>query len=140
MERGAHRRRANDACVHHALQLEVMHVREAPGDLLRDIKPRQRLADDGVARRILERRFRIELELETALAHELCVRDALAATAYPTVRGGELAPRNTELCGCTVNERLARRSARLADLHAAVLDRQAAERRTLVRRKERVAG
>src|SRR5919198_6729849 len=118
MERGAHRRRANDACVHHALQLEVMHVREAPGHLLRDIKPRQRLADDGVARWILERGFRIELELEAALAHELGVRHALAAARDPSVLGGELAFAKAELRGRAIKERLARGSARLADLHA----------------------
>src|SRR5207302_11505629 len=127
LERGAHRRRAHDPRMDHPLHLEVLHVREAPGDLLRDVEARYRLADDRVGRRVLERRFRIDLQLEPATSHQLGVGDALAVAANPAVLDHKIAPGDLEFLRRLVEQRPARRRAGLPYLEAAVLDREAAE-------------
>src|SRR5205814_5507503 len=110
---------AHHARVDHPLDLEVLHVSEAPGDFLRDVEARYRLADDRVVGRVLERRFRVELELEPAISHQLGVGDALAVAANPAVLDREIAPGDAELLRRPVEQRLARRRAGLPDLDAA---------------------
>ena len=139
LERGPHRRRAHDARMDHPLDLEVLHVSEASGDFLGDVEARYRLADDRVGGRVLERRFRVDLELEPAPSHQLGVGDALPVAANPAVLDREIAPGDAEFLRRPVEQRLARRRAGLPDLDAAVLDREAAEGGALIRGEQGIA-
>ncbi len=63
-KRRANARRPDDAAVQHARQLEILHVGEAPADLVRDVEPRHRLAHGRVVRRRLLRCVVVEPERE----------------------------------------------------------------------------
>jgi hypothetical protein len=127
--------------VDHPLALEVLHVGEAAGHLVRDVEPRDRLADDGVIPRVLRHRLGVDLQLQVAATHELRVGNAGAAAARRDHAVGdcERLLRDTEPCRRLRKQCLARGGCRLPDLHAANLDRQAAERDALIRRQQRVA-
>ena len=73
------RGRPHDAAVQHAGHDEVMHIDMAPGHLGGHVRPRQRLADQHVVGRSLERRLGIHLDVEAAAADQR--RDFNAAAA-----------------------------------------------------------
>ena len=140
-QRRADRRRPDDAPVQHAGHAEVLHVGEAAGHLVRNVEARHRLADDLVVLRVLRSAgFVVELEREDLAADELAVADPLAAGADDAVGDREVLrlgapdawPASSSSAPCA-------RRRRLADLHAAVLDRQAAAGRALVGRERGVA-
>src|SRR2546422_380459 len=139
LERGPHRRRAHNARMDHPPDLEVVHLSEASGDFLRGVEARYRLADDRVGGRVLERRFRVELELESAISRQLGVGDALLVAANPAVLDHKIAPGDVEFLRRLVEQRLSRRRAGLPDLHATSLDREAAEGGALIRSEQGIA-
>src|SRR3546814_8977912 len=49
--------RAHDPAMQHAVDAEILHIGEGPGHLGRDVRTRDRLADDGVGLRVLLRRL-----------------------------------------------------------------------------------
>ena len=67
----ADRGRPDHACVQHAGDAVIVHVDVASGHLGRHVGPRYGLADDGVVRRIAQRRLRVQLDAEAPLADEL---------------------------------------------------------------------
>ena len=83
LERGADRRRANDAPVQHPGHAEVLHVGEASRHFVRDVDARHRLADQFVVLGI----FRggglgvVELERERFASDQLAVADPFVAGA-----------------------------------------------------------
>jgi len=127
-------RRVHDAGVLHPRDAEVVHVLEGAGDLPRDVEPADRLADDGEVLRVLGGRLGIELQIELLAADELPVADSLAAGLGhdPALRNRERFLVGGELGRRLGNESLSRRGRGLADLHAAVLDGEAAEGDALV--------
>src|SRR5262249_29432643 len=64
--------RPDEASVEHVGHGKVMHVDVRAKAFCRYVRPRQRLADDGIARGVLEGRLGIELEVELAASNEVC--------------------------------------------------------------------
>ena len=125
----------------HSLALVILHVREASGDLVGNVDPSDRLPDDRVVLRVLERRLGVDNEAEVLAADERRVGDAFAAGLRhdDAVLDDDGVLVDAELRGALGNQRLAAGGRCLADLHPAVLDGQAAERDALVGRQRRVA-
>src|SRR6185437_7206692 len=137
----AHRRRANDASVQHAVDLEIVDEDMAPAYFARNIGPSERLTDDSVRRGIAQLRLRIDLDAEPFVADEIA--EAYAGTAgfrshlavdRVEVRCGLAGARRGEADQC-----LARGGGRLPDLHAAARDAAAAGGGTLVGRQRGIA-
>ena len=126
----------------HARHAEVLHVGELAGDLVGNIDARHRLADHLVVLGVLRlgRLGVVELEGELLAADQLAVADLLAAAADDAVGDRELFLLDAEALGRLVEQRVPRGRRRVADLHAAELDREAAPGRALVGREQRVAG
>ena len=125
----------------HAVDAEVVHEDVTARDLARDVGTRQRLADDRVCCRILERRFRVDLERELPAADELAIanRRATGLRADLAIRGFELRGRAPELLRRKPDQRNACRRGGAADLHAADGGAPTARGRALVRTQRRVA-
>ena len=123
----------------HARHLEILHVGEAARDFVRNVEPCDGLADDRVGCRVFQRRLGVDLHREIALADDFGISDA----ASRRLRCGRRARRRLRAARRAFSrlrrERLARSGRSLPDLHAAVLDREAAESRSLVGRQRRVA-
>ena len=139
---GADGRRPHDARVEHAGHPHVLHVPPLAGDLRRDVDARHRRTNDGVLAGALERRGLVDLQVELAIPDELAVGDALSRIgldANHAVPDLQRVRRDAEPLSRLLEQCLARRGRRLADLDAADLDRQAAPRRALIRRRGRVA-
>jgi hypothetical protein len=141
LQRRFHRARPNHACVQHPLAAEVLHIREASVDLVRDVESGNRLADDRVILRLLERCLGVHFELHVVAADQLRVADARAAgfRANDAVVNDQIITRNAEARRRLRDQRIAGGGRRLADLHAAVLYRQAGERDALIGGEQRVA-
>src|SRR3982075_4246286 len=107
----------------------------------RHVRPRQRFADDRIARGILEWRVGIEFEVEPAIAEQARKTNAGAASLRPDlVTGGDKLFRlQVEALRGEVNDCLAGGSRRLPDLHAAALDAGRAGGSSLVRRERGIA-
>src|SRR5664280_1899758 len=99
----------------------------------RYVGPSQRLANDRVARGVLERRLGIEFEVESAAADQAGKTDAGAVGLRPhlTVGGDEIVGTHVEALRRKANQRLACGCRGLPDLHAAALDTIRAGRPTL---------
>ena len=81
----------------------------------------------------------VERERESLAADQLAIACLLVAAAYDSVRDFQLGDASAELFRREINERALRQGAGIADLHAADLDGEAAECRSLVGRQRRVA-
>ena len=116
--------RPDHAGVQHVRRREVVHISVRAEAFCGDIGPRQRLADDRVARRILQRRLGIELEIELLAGDEIGEGDSGAAGFWPHHAAGrfEVFGLGVELLRSKLDERLARGRRRLTDLYAADLD------------------
>src|SRR6266403_1057466 len=103
----------------------------------RHVGPRQGFADDRVARGILERSIGIELEVELAIAEQAGKADAGAASLGPNLAtgGDEVFRLRLEALRREIDQRLARGSRGLPDLHAAALNAGRAGGPSLVRRE-----
>jgi superfamily I DNA/RNA helicase len=140
LDLGADRGRTDDAAVQHAGNGEVVDVQVSPRDLGGNVGARQRLADDRVARRRLQRRLRIHLDVEAATAEQRGERDAAAVgCAHLAFAERELARRPLQALGREREESFARRRGRLPQLDAAAHDASAARGRPLVRRQRGIA-
>ena len=119
----------------HAGHLEDLHVGKAAHDLVGNIDARLRFADDFVVLRrfFLHRLLGIERDGKVFAADQLAVAHFLAATGNNAIGDSQLVGSEL-LCGFR-HERLARRRCRLAKLHAAHLNREAAPCRALVWRQ-----
>jgi len=127
--------------VQHSGRPQVLHIRDAAGDLGRDVDTGKRLADDRVTARVLELRVRLGAHLGVALRREV------AETHAPAVVGDDVAilrvqslGRDAELCRCTLDQQFAHLRRGTADGRAAVLHRIAARGVALVRRAARIGG
>src|SRR5262245_11317912 len=118
-----------------------MHVDVRAKAFCRYIRPSQRLADDGIARRILERCLGIELEVELAPADQVCKRNTGAPGfwSHLATAGHEVLGLGVKTLRRDLDQRLARSCRRLPDLHAAALDSVRAGRAPLVRRERSIA-
>src|SRR4029078_10584082 len=90
---GADGRRPHHAPVQHAGHAEVLHVGEATGDLVGNVEPRRRLADNLVVLRrfFLYRLLWIELDREALVTDQFGVADLLATTGHDdAVSNGEV--------------------------------------------------
>ncbi len=125
----------------HPVDDDVVHERMAAGHLRRNVRSRQRPADDDVGRGVLERRLRIDLDAESTIADQLADANAHAAglRAHFAVDGFQFRPRFAETLRRETEQRLARGCGRLADLHATTHHAGAAGRRALIGRKRGVA-
>ena len=142
LERGAHGGRAHDACVEHAGHPEVLHVGMGAGDLAGHVGPRHRLAHDRVVPGVLERRGRVQLELEALGADQLAIGEAalrLGAQEDDAVLHREVDGGHPRFLPRHLDQRLARGGCGLAELHARDLDGEAAPGGALVRREQGVA-
>src|SRR5262249_257121 len=134
---GADRRRADYAGMQHVWRSEVVHVDMSTETFRRDIWPRQRLTDDGVARGILQRCFGVKLELKLTPTQQTGERDALPASFRPhlAVAGDEIVRLGMGRLGGKIGEGCGRGGRRLPNLHAALLDAARARSAALVRGK-----
>src|SRR5205807_4299013 len=105
-------------------QRKIVHIKMAARHLRRYIGARQRLADDRVRRRIVERRFRINLLRETLVAHQFADANAGASAfgSHAAADALELVCSLAGALGCEAQQRLARRRGGLADLYTAAHD------------------
>ena len=140
-ELGADRRRADHAAMQHAGHAEVLHVGETSRHFVRDIDARHRLADDLVVLGVLAGGgfAVVELERERLAADQLAVADAFVAGTDDAVGDPEFLLLGTEALGRFVEKRGLGRRRRVAQLHAADLDGEAAPGRALVGRERSVA-
>ena len=69
--------------MHHAVDDDVVNELVAAHHFRRNVRARQRSADDRVGARVLERRFRVDLQAELARAEQLADRNAGAARFDP---------------------------------------------------------
>ena len=126
----------------HAGHAEVLHVRPRARYLGGDVDPLDRLPDDRIGRRILERCVLVHLQPKLPIADQLAVQGALGGVGvrpdHPVLHR-EIADRHAELRRRHLRQGLPRRGRCLADLHTADLDREAAPRRPLIRRERGVA-
>ena len=125
----------------HAGHANVLHEGEPPGDLGGDVEAGHRPPHDRVGRRIFERRLRVDLQRKRTAAEQLAVRRLLAArprsdgpVLHHQIAGGYAEPLRRLL-----HQRAPRGGGRLADLHPALLDGQAAGRDALIRGERGVA-
>src|SRR6185312_5232692 len=106
---------------------EILHVGEAARHLVGDVEAHDRAAHDLVILRRLDRRLLVELEREIVPAGELAIGEGLAGgRCDDAVADAEVARFGIESVRCVLEQRAPRRRRRLAQLHAAILDRQAA--------------
>ncbi len=136
-----HRRWTNHAAVQHAVDDEIVNEHVPPGDLARDVGPRQRLADDGVRGGIAQLRLRVHLDAEVLAGNQFGVANAGAAgfRTHLAVDRIEFRRGLARARRCERDQRLARRRRRLPNLHAAAHDAAAAGGRALVGRQRGVA-
>ena len=114
----------------------IVDVDVTTGDLGRNVGARQRLADQHVTRGRLERRLRIHLDVEAALADQLGEADAApSGRAHCAVGERQVCHRHAQPLGGDRQQRLARRRRGLAQLDAATHDAGASGRRALVGRQ-----
>ena len=125
----------------HAAHPQIVDVGEAPRHLGRDIDAPDRLADDRVVLRVLELRRLgvVELDLEHLAADQLAIADAAIAGADDAVGHAQLFRLGVEALRRLLDQRRARGRRRVADLHAAGLDGEAAPGRALVGRERGIA-
>ena len=132
----------DDARMQHARQAEVMHVLPLARHLAGDIDAGNRLAHDAVIRRLLERRFRIDFELEALLADEIGVGDEARLVAfYPddAVLDDELVHLRAKAVRTSRNECVTRARCCAAQLSAALEDGEVGSGYPLVRCRPGVA-
>jgi hypothetical protein len=129
LEGGADGGRANHPRVEHTGHAEVLHVGVGARDLAGHVRPRHRLADDRVILRVLERRGRVQFQLEGLVADQLGIREAalrLGTQEDDAVLHREVDGGHPGLLHRHLDQRLARGGRRLAELHAGHLDGEAA--------------
>src|SRR5947209_15581736 len=85
-------RRTDRAAVQHVWHSVVLHVLALSRALGWNVRPQQRLADDGVGRRIFQRRLRVNLKVKALAANQSGNADARSARgrANHARRDGEL--------------------------------------------------
>ncbi len=126
-EPGPVARRAHDAAVQHAVEVEVVHEDRGAAHLGRDVAPRRRGADHGVLRCGLGRDLAGRLAREQVIGRDLPVGDAAAGAGRDHAVGhGKLLQRHAELLRGPLQEEVARFSRRVAQRGAAIRDRLAA--------------
>jgi hypothetical protein len=142
LERGADGGRAHHARVEHAGHAEVLHVGVGAGDLAGDVRPRHRLAHHGVVLGVLQRRGRVQLQLEGPVADQLGIGEAalrLGAQEDDAVLHGEVDGGHPRLLHRHLDQGLARGGRGLTELHPRDLNGEAAPGRALIRRERGVA-
>ena len=136
LEGGADGRRANHPRVEHAGHAEVLHVGVGARDLAGYVRPRHRLADDRVVLRVLERRGRVQLQLEglrrRSARHRVKRRCGSARRKMTPSFTAKSTDGHPGLLHRHLDQRLARGGRRLAELHAGHLDGEAAPGGALV--------
>ena len=141
LQRRSDRRRPYHAAVQHAGHAEVLHVGEFAGHLVRNVDARDRGADDLEVFRVLglRRLGVVDRERKGLAADQLAIADGFAAAADGPGGDRELVRLDAELRRREIEQRTSRHRRGVANLHAADLDREAAECRPLIRRQRRVA-
>jgi hypothetical protein len=139
-ELGADGRRPYHTPIEHAGHTEILHVGEAASDLVGNVDPRDRLADDLVVLRrfFLHRLLGVELDREAFAADQFAIADLFASPGPDDAVGNSEIIR-AELLGGFREQRLARSGRGLPQLHPAKLNREAAPGRALVGCEQRVA-
>ncbi len=127
----------------HAGDADILHVGEAPGDLVGNILASHRLADHGEFRRLDERCLVVAGKAEALVPDQCRIADParrIGAQANGAVGRLDLAGWHLELRGAEAQQLPPRGGGGATDLHAARLDPLAAAGRALVGRQRGVAG
>src|SRR6266404_575351 len=141
LEPRAGARRPHHAGVQHAGRPHVLHIGGAARHLIRNIEARHRGADDHVRSGRLRRHLAGRLALEIERGGKLAIGNfSPVGAADRAFRHLEGVGRDAELLGGGIDQDRPHLGARQAQRRAAILDRLAAERDTLVRGPAGVAG
>ncbi len=136
---GAGVRRPHDAAVQHAVDAHVVDEDRVAARLRRQVDARHRTADEAMVRDVLDRRRRIEDELDASAGDERPEADRAIAGDADAVAHDDVVDRHVEHRRRAADEPRARLRGRAAQRRRVDLDRRARDRRALVRRERRVA-